>query len=511
MPTVFAWQSPPTATELIQASTQADHLIIGLHPHQRPDWTDHPTLAQALSCLQHTSLNVIPHILGNATLWLIPEPHISQLHAHFGHQPIHWQTPAVPQQPIVAEKPWFQQPPHTASPEHVIVVGAGIAGASTAYELAQRGIAVTVLESASAPATRASGNRQGLLYAKISPHNTPQTELLLSGYGYTRHLIPQLLPNAHTWGATGVLHLNHNPSETQRNTALAQHHWHQHLYHSVTAEQASDIAGIAIHQDGLYWQQGAWLNPPALIHALLAHANITVHTDCTVHSAEHDGQIWHVHTTQGTHTASHIVFCTGANNPDTPIIRKFPFQMIRGQTTLAPATEYSSRLKIALSGASYISPAWDNQHCFGATFIPNDTDPNWREQDDQQNWAELNELAPALNFDPKYLWRGHTAIRCDSHDHLPVVGALGNPTAMRNVYAKLALDKNYRLNDPCPYYPNVYTNTAHGSRGLATAPLCAMQIASEICGTPQPLSPRLRQALHPNRLIIRQIVRHSTR
>ena len=63
-------------------------------------------------------------------------------------------------------------------PEHVIVVGAGIAGAATASELAVRGVRVTVLDAAKAPASAASGNRQGLLYAKISPHPTPQTELL---------------------------------------------------------------------------------------------------------------------------------------------------------------------------------------------------------------------------------------------------------------------------------------------------------------------------------------------
>ena len=78
---------------------------------------------------------------------------------------------------------------------------------------------------------------------------------------------------------------------------------------------------------------------------------------------------------------------------------------------------------------------------------------------------------------------------------------------MRRDYAKLALDKNYRLaHIPCPWLPQAYANTAHGSRGLATAPLCAADIAAQICGHPRPLSPRLRRALHPNRVIARSIV-----
>ena len=89
--------------------------------------------------------------------------------------------------------------------------------------------------------------------------------------------------------------------------------------------------------------------------------------------------------------------------------------------------------------------------------------------------------------------KGHAALHCDSPDHLPVVGALGDIAAMQTAYAKLALDKNYRLdNVPCPYLPNAYINTAHGTRGLATAPVCAAAIAADILSLPQPLSQRLR-------------------
>ena len=100
-------------------------------------------------------------------------------------------------------------------------------------------------------------------------------------------------------------------------------------------------------------------------------------------------------------------------------------------------------------------------------------------------------------------------MRCDSPDHLPIVGALGDIAAMQQTYAKLALDKNYRIDAPCPYLPNAYANTAHGTRGLATAPICAATIAAEILGLPNPLSKRLRHALHPNRTVIRAIVRRQ--
>ena len=539
---------------------------------------------EATCCLVYDAVNYIRQWQPETDLWLLPPHAASHLHEHFP-QPenIIWHTAPIAQQPAQPLKAW-QQPPFrqpcpfvqisdlgikgyaaaqrarlkTQSQPHVIIIGAGIAGAATAYECASHGARVTVLE-AGEPAQAASGNQQGLLYAKISPHLTAQTELLLAGYGYTRRLLQRLLPQQQSWCASGVLHLNHNESETQRNALLAQNQHYQHLYRPVSPAQASQIAGIPIAQSGLYWQHGVWLNPPALIRALLRQPNITLHSHTPAQSIHHrDGQ-WHVHTPNGIFTSSHIVFCTGADNERTPIIQHYPFQIIRGQTSIAPATEGSLKLKTALSAASYISPAWQGEHCYGATFAPSDPSRNWQAADEACNRQEIAQLSPYLaqefadyyaahpirqpenersefrrsqnersefsanqNSEPNPIHlsgslktqmqpenhpKGHTATRCDCHDHLPAVGAISDPNALRTTYAAYALDKNYRIATACPYLPNAYTNTAHGSRGLATAPICAAEIAAQICHTPRPLSERLRQALNPNRLIIRQIVR----
>ena len=167
---------------------------------------------------------------------------------------------------------------------------------------------------------------------------------------------------------------------------------------------------------------------------------------------------------------------------------------------------------MSTSSLIVLAPAWQGIHTYGATFIAHDADSDWRETDEQANRQELaalhSELAESLSENPENL-RGHAAIRCDSPDHLPLVGPLGDIAAMQAVYAKLALDRKYRLTAPCPYQPNVYLNTAHGSRGLATAPLCAEAIAADLLGQPNPLSRALRAALHPNRYIVRAIGRQQ--
>ena len=632
---IHAWANIPTLAQIqthLATHPDSQHLIFCLPANHvisqwQPENEQQQPLAQAWQeatrCLVHDAVNYIRQWQPETDLWLLPSHAASHLHEHFP-QPenIIWHTAPIAQQPAQPRQAWQQPPqrqqendnPNPSTPPHVLIIGAGIAGAATAHECATRGARVTVLE-AHAPAQAASGNQQGLLYAKISPHLTAQTELLLAGYGYTRRLLQRLFPQQQNWGASGVLHLNHNESETQRNAQLAQNPHYQHLYRPVSPAQASQIAGIPIAQSGLYWQQGAWLNPPALIHALLRHPNITLHPHTPAQSIRHSGNQWHVHTPNGIFSGSHIVFCTGADNAHTPIIQHYPFQIIRGQTSITPATQGSLKLKTALSAASYISPAWQGEHCYGATFAPNNPSRQWQTADEAANRQALAQLSPYLaqqfadyyaqhpirqpenecsefrqnvnepsydylgslktqrqpenecnefpqnqiaqnafqsnsnepnhahlgslktntanpnetqthpqrqpenersefrrsqNEYNKFTQKGHAATRCDCHDHLPAVGAISDPTALHTTYAAYALDKNYRIATPCPYLPNAYTNTAHGSRGLATAPLCAAEIAAQICHTPRPLSERLRQALNPNRLIIRQIIRSKT-
>lgn len=540
------WYGLPPPDDLAEAAKHFRRLAVCLTEDALPPITGRPDWAERwhtlTACIQFSAVNLLADFFPNCDLWLLPPAALPHLADYFSDGMV-WQTEAPPPVSAAPAKPWFALPPHTP-PEHVAVIGAGIAGAATAYALARRGVRVSVLE-ADGEAGAASGNRQGLLYAKISAHPTEQTELLLGGYGFTRRLLETLLPDADTWQPCGVMHLNHNAAEAKRNAALAAQNRHRHLYRKARAAETAALAAFLpseneaeveflrskneaeagfrqgknempetsphtqLSRDALFWPQGVWLHPPALVRALLDHPLITLHRRRPLLAAERQNGQWLLDTPQGRLKADHIVYCTGADSPKQPHLAALPWHLIRGQTSLAAASDLSAKLQTALSGASYISPAWQGLHCFGATFRPQDGSREWRAEDDEHNRRELADLAPALEASLGITQRGHTAVRCDSPDHLPVVGPLGDAAAMRRVYAKLASDKNYRLDSPCPYLPNVWANSAHGSRGLATAPWCAEALAADICGEANPLSPRLRAALHPNRHIIRALVRQE--
>ena len=313
-----------------------------------------------------------------------------------------------------------------------------------------------------------------------------------------------------------MLHLNHNQSETRRNRELAEQRANRHLYYAVRPAEAESLSGIPLSgQSGLFWPQGAWLNPPSFATTLLESPRIRVLTQHRLTNLQRHGSEWQlaVDTPQGmqTFSGSHIVFCCGAEQLADILPEALPLQFIRGQTSLAEASPLSRQLRCALSADAYISPEYRHQHCFGASFVPNEQSSELRTAEDDGNHAKLAQLSPELAAALPAYQSGHAAVRADCYDHLPAVGALGDWAAMRVQYAKLAHDKNYRLPDlPCPHLPGLFVNSGHGSRGLATAPLCGELVAAQLLGQPLPAEPEVAAALAPNRLLIRRIIHRQT-
>lgn len=514
---IHAWRGWPTAETLAASHRDGVRhwLVLADCPPPEPPAAA-PAWQRRLAANSRYHQQQAPYLIsetlpGNTLLWL---PENAAGHAYLAQlnpADIRWHTTAPPLPAPEAVKPWLASPPPLPV-SRILVVGGGIAGAASAYALARRGIAVTVLERRRA-ATAASGNRQGLLYAKISAHDTLQTRLLLAAYAYSRQLLAHSLPDSDAWQACGVLHLNDGAAETRRNRQLATARPHSPLYTDVDAAQASALAGIPLNQSGLWWPHGAWVHPPAWVAALLEHPLIERREDTQVLDARrHDGG-WRLvcqHAGREQHySGSHLILCGGADSARLPLLRGWPLQPIRGQSATAVAGPLARRLRCALSGNSYVAPPWQGQLCFGASFVPGDQGDDWREHEHRHNLQQLAALNPALAADIAAPYGGHAAVRADSYDHLPLAGPVGDAAAMRRVYAKLAADKHYRLDTPCPWLPGVFANTAHGSRGLSTAPLCAEAVAAALLGQAVPLAADIQQALHPNRLVIRSLTHHQ--
>ena len=137
----------------------------------------------------------------------------------------------------------------------------------------------------------------------------------------------------------------------------------------------------------------------------------------------------------------------------------------------------------------------------------NDDSTEFRPTEHQHNLDGLAALLPDMaQAFAQQAPQGRASVRADSIDHLPVVGPVGRADEMRELYAKLALDRNYPLQAACPYWEGLWVNCAHGTRGMLTAPLSAYHLTKQILEQKTVLSQSLQDCLHPNRLLIRQLI-----
>lgn len=413
--------------------------------------------------------------------------------------------------------PWYTRLVDTNfTNKTAIVIGAGVAGASTAASLANRGWQVTVLERNSDIALEGSGNAQGILYLKLSAHQTLQSRLLIEGFGYTRRLLETLAAQGkfvknEDWQDCGVLQLAFNEKELNRQQQLAEA-FSSSLLYPVTQQQASSLAGLTTNHSGLFFPEGCWVKPRRLCQVLFDHPNIRVLCNKNVVSLDYQKDQWIVYDGEQSLASADIVVLAGATD-----VKQFtetsqlPIKSIRGQTTELPATEVSQSLSTVVCSDGYISPARDNKHCLGATFNFHATDLALSAVEHQENIQTLKtmslDLAERLQVDnlDVNLLGGRAAYRCTATDYLPVVGPVANREAFLKDYQVLIKDSKKVPDIPCQWIKGLFLNVAHGSRGLITAPLCGEILASWLENEPFPIEQDLIEACHPNRFWIREL------
>ena len=278
-------------------------------------------------------------------------------------------------------------------PNHVIVIGGGIAGCATAHALAERGINVTLLERNAVVAQEASGNPIGVLYPRLAAHANHADAMAMSSYLYTLRLLKQLALDHTQLGLCGLLQLAFNTRETARIEGIAVRKLDEEIVRYVNKQAASDLAGAPLLHDGLYFPDAGWVNPRAFCQTLVQHPNITVrnHVQATQLSKVPEG--WQVTSQQGKHWVADAVVIANANNAlQLAHSSHLPVSAVRGQMTSVTATAKTSLLNTVICTEGYLTPAIDHNHCLGATFDPRDTSLEVREVDNLSNLQMLTQM-----------------------------------------------------------------------------------------------------------------------
>ena len=197
----------------------------------------------------------------------------------------------------------------------VLIIGAGLVGASTALQLAMRGCRCTVIDKES-PGRHASGaNAGGLRQLNRDPAEIPLTVEAAKMW----HDIESLVDSDCDARFPGQLRVAENQSDMdklEQRAAMVRSMGYQHeeiinrkeLYQLVPALSPHCVGGLICRGDG-------YARP---YHALTAFRQkaealgVTFHSSTEAHNINQEGDDWSVHTSQGTFNSAILVNCAGA-------------------------------------------------------------------------------------------------------------------------------------------------------------------------------------------------------
>ncbi len=353
-------------------------------------------------------------------------------------------------------------------PQHheIVVIGAGICGATIANELLMRGKAVCIVDAASSPATACSSHA----YAIAHPHIGKGSPRLLR---LTR--IAFLLAEARwglAWRAHGIFQpikkdktFNHaEVSEYLKNLDLDES-----MAMPLSADEAKRVCGIT--QSGVWMPRAASLNLFETTQDLLQdQKQLTCIWNTRITHLENRNDKWFLYGEGQEEILSADKIVIAAAMESKSLINsvgvRLPLKPVRGQLSIfsvSPQDPWASRLpRVGISGDGYCLPAvrledGSYRWIVGSSFDEGEDDLTARESSDEFNREQAKGLVGYPEGNPNGLKKlgEFVGVRCVAGDRLPIIGALTQR-------------------------PGIFLATALGSRGALWSALAAKLVTAQV-------------------------------
>jgi len=414
--------------------------------------------------------------------------------------------------------PWYlKQQPTGKNSKTALVLGAGIAGSTTAAALVKRGFEVKVVDRHPIAGQEGSGNLQAVLYPRLSLQNDQLPRINLAAItAASRYYQP--FWNRGIGDRCGVLLLPINKS--------AQADFHKigekfsaagNLVRLVDNPQICSLSGLQLDaEQGLYFPNLGWLPPSQVCQSLLQDLAIPLlqadvaHIDYCAETS-----LWQLYDKQQQiiDSAETLIIANAHGCQQFAQTEFLDIKSLRGQVSHLPSDPAIAELKTVICGKGYIAPAISGIHSCGATYSQSQLSTDLRVEDHLANLQTIHDLDPKMpallgNFSADHL-EGRANFRCTSRDYLPIVGPVPDAPAFKEKFKELRFNASAKLQQMGTYLPNLYINCSLGSRGMGYAPLNAEILAAEISGQIPPLERELRLALHPARFLVRDLKRRK--
>lgn len=364
---------------------------------------------------------------------------------------------------------WSDPPPPIKPKQTVNIIGAGLAGATTARALAESGTSVRLYH---APISHPAASQVPLAipYLQLGITDTTMRRYHLSCWHHSIREINQLAIQYPTILEKAPIHLL---AETEK-----QQYKHRHLYQQQLLNDhewhIDDNATLTLKRLGI-------LHTPSLLSALIHHKNILCY----------EQSISHLNPTAPT------IIATATQIELLPIDWHDQLNPLRGQALIL---KKDHNIPNATCGAHSILRVADGRIYIGSTYQPNNSNQEIR----------ANERAELLRLTPEATAHYHSdfaGIRATTRDYFPLIGALPDSEHLKIHYARWSKNAKHPIHLAPKYLKPHYLHAGLGSKGTLTAWLGADYLAAILLGKPLPIPIDIHHQLSPARTIIKNIIR----
>ena len=351
----------------------------------------------------------------------------------------------------------------TSKQRKIAIIGAGIAGLSSAWAFAQRGPQVTIYEQ-NEPLSGASGNPLALLNPKLCPIEQAHEHLMTLSWQHALNFYPQFK----AFRSIQVQQIALKNADEL--SGLVEQYPENVLTANTTLEcfPETEFPSLTLYQAGA-------VSPHQLRDEILQHANIRIEKVKISRLESTDSQVTLWQDQQIIAITDHAIVCCAKQSAE--LFENYPvLKPIRGQVSWVENSQRPLALDQAYSYGGYCMQLDTAQLILGASFYPNRDDAEVLTEDHVHNYELIHNVFPkyAQGLPSVDTWQGRASVRAQSLDYFPLVGKIQN-------------------------FGQIYTFAGLGSKGFLFAPLCSEILAALILGELCPVPQSLLDKLNPQR------------
>lgn len=338
----------------------------------------------------------------------------------------------------------------------IIIIGAGIAGATTAYTLTKQNQNVLVLDK-NGIATGGSGAAGAFVSPKIGKGSALQT-LSNEAFSFAKDFYIKTCPDH--FHKTGVIRIPKDELDAQKFLEYEKHN--DTNYENYTKEKLLSL-GIDAGYDSFYFPDAGDCDAPEVCKYLLKDIDVIRYE---VTSLEKKDGLWYV----GEYRAKNIVLATGYESD----LIDTRYMGIRG--TWGTRGDYSSKLDLQLSMHQSMSVGSNVKGIIklGATHEKQIKNPVPCSKEEALHLKE--KASTLINISDLELQEVFCGMRAGSKDYFPLVGRVIDVPTILEMYPKALTGATPNLE----YIENMYVINGLGGRGFVFAPLMAKGLAELI-------------------------------